>query len=77
MVRGVNVIKGKDNRFMAQRSEIKLREADQILRDNGFVRDRVKGSHHHYIKDGRTVVVNLRINRMVWKRICKENGIEY
>lgn len=62
---------------MAQRGEIKLREVDQILRENGFICDRIKGSHHHYVRDGKTVVVNLRINRMLWKRLCKENEIEY
>ena len=54
---------------------ISFREADRILINNGFKRDKVKGSHHHYIRDGHRVVINLKLNRMVWQRLCKENKL--
>ena len=60
---------------MAQNGDIKIREVDTILRRNGFVHNRTRGSHFHYVKDDKTVVVNVRTNRMVWKRICKENKL--
>ncbi len=56
--------------------EVRFREAERILLNNGFRKDKVKGSHHQYIKDGRRVVINLKLNRMVWQRLCKENGLE-
>lgn len=50
------------------------REAEKVLRENGFEYDHSKGSHNHWKNiDGRTVVVNTRLNEMVWKRIVKEN----
>lgn len=50
------------------------KEAEKVLRNNGFEYDHSKGSHNHWKNiDGRTVVVNTRLNEMVWKRIVKEN----
>jgi len=60
---------------MAQNNDIKLKDADYVLRKNGFVREREKGSHIIYTRNGKSVVVNIRTNRMVWRRICKENGL--
>ena len=56
--------------------EVRFRDAERILLNNGFVLDSVKGSHHHYIKDNRKVTINLKLNRMVWQRIKKENCLE-
>ena len=55
--------------------EVTFREADKMLRNNGFKRDKIKGSHHHYVRNGRRVVINLNLNRMVWQRLCKENNL--
>ena len=55
--------------------EVTFREADKMLRNNGFKRDKIKGSHHHYVRNGRRVVINLNLNRMVWQRLCKENDL--
>jgi len=50
------------------------REAERVLRSNGFEYDHSKGSHNHWKnRDGKTIVVNTRLNEMVWKRIVKEN----
>ena len=55
--------------------KITFREADRILVANGFKRDKIKGSHHHYIRNGRRVVITLKPNQMVWQRLCKENQL--
>ena len=56
--------------------EVRFREAERILIKNGYKKDKVKGSHHQYVKDGHRVVINLKLNRMVWQRIKKENNLE-
>lgn len=60
---------------MAQNNDIKLKDVDYVLRKNGFVREREKGSHIIYTRNSKSVVVNIRTNRMVWRRICKENEL--
>ena len=54
---------------------VRFREAEKVLLNNGFRLDRVKGSHHYYINGNRKVAINLKLNRMVWRRIKKENNI--
>ena len=54
---------------------IKLRDANKILIDNGFVLDRIRGSHYQYVRNEQKVVINIRTNEMVWRRLCKENKI--
>lgn len=60
---------------MRLNQNIKFKEADRILRNNGFIYDKSRGSHHHYVKNGRRVVVNRDINPCVWQRLCKENNL--
>lgn len=55
--------------------QITYKKADKVLRNNGFVYDKCKGSHHQYVKDGVRVVVNNRINPCVWNRLVKENNL--
>ena len=55
--------------------QITFREAERILRNNGYKKDRINGSHYHYVKDGNRVVINIGLNTMVWKRLCKENNL--
>ena len=52
--------------------EVRFRDAQRILNQNGFVLNRVKGSHFYYVKGNHSAVINLRLNRMVWQRIKKE-----
>ena len=61
---------------MRMNNNIKFREVDKILKRNGYVYDRTKGSHHQYVKDGNRVVVNRNINPCVWLRLVKENKLE-
>ena len=60
---------------MRLEQNIKFRQAEKILIQNGFVFDKTKGSHHQYIRNGHRVVINLKLNACVWQRICKENNI--
>lgn len=55
--------------------EVRFKEAERVLRNNGYKLDRINGSHHQYVKDGKRVVINLKLNRMVWQRIKKENNL--
>lgn len=55
--------------------EVRFREAEKVLRNNGFKLERIKGSHHYYVKDNKSVTINLKLNRMVWQRIKKENNL--
>lgn len=56
--------------------EVRFREAEKVLRNNGFKLERINGSHHYYVKDdGKKVTINLKLNRMVWQRIKKENNL--
>ena len=55
--------------------ELRFRDAQRILFKNGFVLDRIKGSHHYYVKDKQRVVINTKLNRMVWQRVKKENHL--
>ncbi len=61
---------------MRRNNNIKFREVDKILKQNGFVYDKTTGSHHQYVKDGKRVVVNRKINPCVWLRLVKENNLE-
>ena len=61
---------------MARNTDIKFKDADRVLRMNGFIYDRTKGGRHYYIRDGKLIVINIKTNRMVWKRICKENDLQ-
>lgn len=55
--------------------EVRFRDAQRILFENGFVLDRTKGSHHYYVRGKQRVVINTKLNRMVWQRIKKENHL--
>ena len=59
--------------------EYSTRDAIKILTENGFKYHRKgKGDHMIYIRGGNTVslpTAKKSINRMLFKRICKENNI--
>ena len=57
---------------------LRFSDVRRMLMRNGFSEEGQNGSHVKFTRDGRHVVVtdNGRgVNRMVWKRIKKENGI--
>lgn len=57
--------------------QITFREAEKILKQNGFVKDRVKGRHFQYVRNNRRVVIYPGLNCMVWQRLCKENNLKF
>ena len=54
---------------------VTFREASIILKRNGFKPDHKKGDHHHFIKDGKRIVISYNLNPMIWKRLVKENNL--
>ena len=54
------------------------REAEKVILKNGFVLKGLKGSHAKYKHpDGRSIVIKFKdLNRMMWQRIVKENGLQ-
>ena len=62
---------------MKMRHNYRVRDLDRILRKNGYVHDRTRGSHIQYVKDGKKIVISIpKTNPCVWQRIVKENGLE-
>lgn len=55
--------------------QVKFRDAEKTLIRNGFKLDRIHGSHHYYVRGNQVAVINLKLNKMVWRRVKKENGI--
>ena len=55
---------------------VSFRKAQRQLMDNGFKLDKVNASHYHYVKDGVKVVIPIRLNKMLWQRIQKENNLK-
>jgi len=56
--------------------EIKFRDAERIILKNGYRLNRIKGSHHYYVKGNKNITLNLHLNRMVWQRVKKENDLK-
>ena len=51
------------------------KEFKKILRLNGYDEIRTKGGHTIYKKGDKTISVNLKLNRMVCRRLIKENDL--
>ena len=50
-------------------------EMDRKLKRRGYDLTRMKGSHAIYTNGAHTVAVNIKLNEMVARRICKECGL--
>lgn len=58
---------------------MKAKELVKRLEKNGWILDRIKGSHHVMKKDGKTVVVpvhNTDVPKGLLKAILKDTGLE-
>lgn len=58
---------------------IRFSDVRRELIRNGFTIDSQKGSHVKFIRDGKHLVVtnaSSGVNRMMWRRLKKENGIK-
>ena len=51
------------------------REIIKILMKNGWEFVSSTGGHKKFKKDAKTLVINHKVNRMVWQRLVKENNI--
>ena len=61
--------------YMSKKKTYNSREARKILRANGYKYDGCKGDHFRYIKDNNLIIITKNLNKMVWRRLCKENNI--
>lgn len=58
------------------RTDIDFKKFGKILKNNNYENTRIKGSHYIFKNaEGNTIVVNLKLNRMVAKRLIKENNL--
>ena len=56
--------------------DIDFNKFSKMLEENGYSVKRKKGSHYIYGNDkGGTIVINSHLNRMVARRIVKENNL--
>lgn len=56
--------------------DIDFNKFSRMLENNGYSVKRKSGSHYIYGNgDGRTIVINSHLNRMVARRIVKENHL--
>ena len=59
-------------------SGIKFRDAERILKRNGYVSEKAKGSHVKFRKGHDSLVItnaSSGVNRMLWRRLVKEHKI--
>ena len=54
------------------------RDFEVILKENGYILDRIKGSHFTYKRPGcpKVITINKKMNRMIAERLIKENNLE-
>ena len=56
--------------------QINFREAEKILKNNGYTYERTRGSHFQYVKDGKRIVITRKkVNPCVWARLVKEYNL--
>ena len=60
---------------MCQRKPKKIREFEPILKANGYRKIRSNGSHFIYSNGTNQITVNKNLNKMVRKRLIKENNL--
>ena len=62
-------------------TNIKLRDAERILKKNGWTRAYISGDHYHYTNGKRRLQLPFHVNRgfecnaRIWKARCKEYDI--
>lgn len=52
-----------------------LREADRMLKLNGYTRISSRGDHFKYSNGNRTIVITGKCNKMMMQRLIKEYGL--
>ena len=65
----------------ARLTNIKLRDAERILKKNGWTRAYISGDYYHYTNGKRRLQLPFHVNRgyecnaRIWKARCKEYNI--
>lgn len=53
------------------------KEFEKLLKENGFVYIRTKGSHHiYYNNSGKHISIPKTLNSVIARRLCKENNLK-
>ena len=60
---------------MCQRKTKKMREFEPMHKENGYSEIRSNGSHFIYSNGNNQITVNKDLNKMVRKRLIKENNL--
>ena len=60
---------------MCKRQTKEMREFELILKANGYREIRSKGSHFIYSNGNNQITVNKDLNKMVRRRLIKENNL--
>ena len=60
---------------MCQRKTKQMREFEPILKANGYHEIRSRGSHFIYSNGTNQITVNKDLNKMVRRRLIKENNL--
>lgn len=55
---------------------LKFREAERILKRNGFHEIRTKGSHHRFTNGKKFISVPYDVNGALWNGIVKRNNLK-
>lgn len=64
-------------------NDIKLRDANKILKKNGYTLDRISGDHYIYKRDSRPLLLVFHMNRgnvcpwPIWNKMGKKHNIKY
>jgi predicted RNA binding protein YcfA (HicA-like mRNA interferase family) len=65
-------------------NDIKLRDANKILKKNGYTLNRIVGDHYHYYNNNNrrlTLVFHMKRDNScpgaIWKKTCKQHNIKY
>lgn len=52
------------------------RQFEGVLKNNGYIKIRSNGDHNIFSNGKNTISINKKPNKMVVKRLIKENGLE-
>lgn len=52
------------------------RKFEEVLKNNGYVKIRTSGGHNIYSNGKNTISINQKPNKMVVRRLIKENNLE-
>lgn len=63
--------------IMAKHQTVNYGDFVRMLNDNGYFEIRSRGGHHTFGTDkGKKITVNYNLNKMVARRLVKENKLE-